>query len=491
MPFNDLQSQIIALAASSASLEPTPAERSTWQVAADKLVGDFIDRLPTLKMFSPLQPMTLADFDREVAQNLSPELLLAAVKNGLTQVGILTGGAGHLGFIPGGGLYLGAVADHFAAAINAFTADAFSSPIAVHIHNQAIRWLANLIGYNESSWGDITSGGSQATLTALCVARDACGIKPRDYAITCVYLGEHTHHCCRKSLDILFAGDIQVREVPSINHVMDHARLANQIAIDIENGLKPWLIVATGGSTNLGLVDPISEIGSVAQKHKMWLHVDGAYGGFFKLCPETSALFSGLAEADSVVLDPHKGMFLPYGCGAVLFKDGTHLGRAFAATGSYLQDRNGEPNMLRSPMDYSMELTRPFRSLRLWLFIKVYGENILTNALSEKLLLARYACKQISAIENIVITSPLDLSIFAFHFEPPTGDSRDRNVCTKELLRRINSHSEVFLTSTLIDDLFVIRVAVLSFRTHIETIDSLIDIVSQESRLLAQNLESL
>lgn len=462
----------------------------SWQNATDKLLREFIDGLSTQKTFAPSQPQTFTDFDSEVGDSHQPEHLLAAVKNGLTGSGVSTCGAGHLGFIPGGGLYLGAVADHFAAGINAFTADAYSSPIGVHIHNQAVRWLADLIGYDDQSWGDITSGGSQATLTALCVARDASGIKPRDYAITCVYLGEHTHHCSKKALDILFAGDLQIRYVPSINYVMDQAWLAKQIETDLMNGLRPWLVVATAGSTNLGLVDPISLISAITRKHKMWLHVDGAYGGFFKLCPETSALFSGFSEADSVVLDPHKGMFLPYGCGAVIFKDGSQLGRAFAATGSYLQDRVSMSVSQRSPMDYSMELSRPFRSLRVWLAMKVYGTSVFANALSEKLLLTRYACQRISTVKNIVIAAPLDLSIFAFRYEPTSGDIRSREDCTKELLRRINAHPEIFLTSTIIDGHFVIRVAVLSFRTHIETMDALVKIVGEESMSLTNSLNS-
>ena len=490
MLFTELESQISALATASAALEPTPAELISWQEAADNLLREFIGSLSTQKTFSPSQPRTLTDFDQEVGDSDSPQHLLAAVKNGLTGSGISTAGAGHLGFIPGGGLYLGAVADHFAAGINAFTADAYSSPIGVYIHNQTVRWLADLIGYDDLAWGDVTSGGSQATLTALCVARDASGIKPRDYANTCVYLGEHTHHCSKKALDILFAGDLQIRYVPSINYVMDHAWLANQIETDMKNGLKPWLIVATAGSTNLGLVDPISLISTLARKYKIWLHVDGAYGGFFKLCPETSAMFSGLAEADSVVLDPHKGMFLPYGCGAVIFKDGSHLGRAFAATGSYLQDRVNKSVSQRSPMDYSMELTRPFRSLRVWLAIKVYGTSIFASALSEKLLLTRYACQKISALPNIVIAAPIDLSIFAFRYQPASGDLRSRDDCTKELLCRINIHREVFLTSTLIDGHFVIRVAVLSFRTHIQTMDSLVKIIGEESLSITMSLKS-
>jgi glutamate/tyrosine decarboxylase-like PLP-dependent enzyme len=219
----------------------------------------------------------------------------------------------------------------------------------------------------------------------------------------------------------------------------------------------------------------------------MWMHVDAAYGGFFALCPETAELFSGLSEADSVVLDPHKGMFLPYGCGAVLFKNGGLLGRAFAHSGAYLQDRDDETPRPRSPMDYSLELTRPFRSLRLWLALRIHGQDVFRSALQEKLALAQYCHDCLATVPYIEVFARPNLSIFAFRHVPPKG-SRSPNDATRLLWTRLNRHKEFFLSSTTVDGSFIIRVAILSFRTHLETIDALVDAIRTEAAALAKEL---
>ncbi|XYI02197.1 pyridoxal phosphate-dependent decarboxylase family protein [Sorangium sp. So ce1128] len=483
----ELRSQIRQKALQSASLEPSQAERSRWQSTTDALINDFIDRLGSYPTYSPPAPDLLARFEEQVAQGDSPGAILEAVQRAMTQSGILTAGPGHLAFVPGGGLYAGAIADHFAAVMNVFSADTFASPVATYIHGEVIRWLASMIGYDEKAWGDITSGGSIATLTAFAVARNARGIHPRKYESFCVYATTHTHHCCEKALDVLFAGALTLRRVPTRGHAMDVEALASMIESDREGGRTPWMVIANAGSTNLGAVDPLGPIAGIAKANAMWMHVDAAYGGFFALCPETAELFSGLSEADSVVLDPHKGMFLPYGCGAVLFKNGELLGRAFAHSGAYLQDRDDDAPRPRSPMDYSLELTRPFRSLRLWLALRIHGKYVFRSALQEKLALAQYCYACLVTVPDIEVLARPDLSIVAFRYVPLQG-SRPPNDATKLLWIRLNRHKEFFLSSTTIDGLFIIRVSILSFRTHLDTIDLLLDAVRTETSALLKEL---
>jgi len=222
-------------------------------------------------------------------------------------------------------------------------------------------------------------------------------------------------------------------------------------------------------------------LATLAKEFSLWLHVDAAYGGFFTLCEEVREKFSGLSEADSIVLDPHKGLFLPYGCGAVLVKQGEQLRQAFDHQASYLQDRNNKnkehnSEEQKSPMDYSLELTRPFRSLRIWLALKIHGEAIFTLALREKLLLAQYCRDQLAMIPHLHLMGNMDLTILAFRYEN-SATGKNGNEQTKALLQAINSEQKVFLSSTLIDGYFVIRVAILSFRTHLHTVDDLIHIV--------------
>lgn len=474
-------------------LEPEADERQSWQQSVDHAVSSFISELGGARTFSSRTRDLLEDFDRQVESSQSLTDLIKAVTNGVSKSGLLTAGPGHLGFVPGGGLYLGALADHLSSALNPFSADEFAAPIATHMHNQALRWLCDLVGYGDEAFGDLTSGGSIATLTALHVARKAAKIRSQDIASLCIYVGEHTHHCFQKAVDTLFGEDIHVRIVPSHSYAMDVVYLSEQISRDLREGLRPWLVVATAGSTNLGRIDPLADIARVAEQYGLWLHVDAAYGGFFRLVPELAQKFRGLEKADSIVLDPHKGLFLPYGSGAVLFKKGFLLCHQTKA--SYLQDRDhdqpegdtgvGRALVRRSPMDYSLELTRPFRALRLWLTQKVYGREVLAAALREKRILAVYAAEELASMPHITLVTDPDLSILAFRFSP---GGRVTNEGTAKLLSRINSHPEVFLSSTTIDGQMVIRVAILSFRTHMETIDKLLQIVRAESAQIAEGM---
>lgn len=492
----DLKPALLALQAASANLEPSEEQRAAWQAALDCLINRFYAQLPLAAASYPVADVAsaaasatlLSDFDTRMSQASSVEDILATLTDAITASSVATAGPGYLGFIPGGGLYVGALADHLAAALNVYSAAAFTAPIAVHIHEQVVRWLCDMVGYGPDAWGDITSGGSHATLTALYVARTSMGIRARDYERTCVYLSEHTHHCAKKALRVLFGDDLIIRTVPLRQQVMDSQALAELIAQDLAHGLQPFMLIATAGSTNLGRIDPLPELAALARQYGLWLHVDGAYGGFFRLCDEVAAQFAAMELADSIILDPHKGMFLPYGCGAVLFRDGKQLRAAMDQSAAYLQDV--DEVLQKSPMDYSLELSRPFRSLRIWLALKVHGVTPIVQALREKLLLARYCQQALQNMPQLHLLGPVDLSILAFRFHDSgagvagvagLADKAHCNARTRQLFQRINARQEVFLSSSMVEGFFVIRIAILSFRTHLLTIDQLIESIAIES----------
>ncbi|RZA25908.1 MAG: hypothetical protein EOP10_05340 [Proteobacteria bacterium] len=306
MPSSKLSS-IETAAEGSKQLQPSLQEIEQWQTCSDRLISDFYSGLATLPTYREITPDQMTEFETQTqACSDFPDLLKLVFKH-MTRSGILTSGPGHMAFVPGGGLYSGAVSDHIAAAINAFSADSFASPIAVKIHEDVIQFFCSMVGYDKHSWGDVTSGGSHATLTAFWTARESRSIRAKDYERTVAYLSEQTHHCCEKSLRILFGSDLIIRKVPLSEHAMSSAALCTLIEQDRASGLLPFLVVATAGTTNLGRIDPLDEIANIAEKEGLWLHIDAAYGGFFLLCEELKPKFSGISRADSIVLDPHKG----------------------------------------------------------------------------------------------------------------------------------------------------------------------------------------
>jgi glutamate/tyrosine decarboxylase-like PLP-dependent enzyme len=256
--------------------------------------------------------------------------------------------------------------------------------------------------------------------------------------------------------------------------------LTEAIREDKEAGFLPWLVVATAGTTDAGVVDPLESIAEVARHHGVWLHIDGAYGAMFALCEKGKEILRGIERADSLTLDPHKGLFMTMGTGAILVRDGDHLLKAFQHHASYLE---GAEVVLTpgkfSQSDLSPELTRPFRGLRLWLALKLTGVAPFRAALEEKLLLARYFFDKLGGLDGFVVAAPPDLSVVMFRYQPRRGDANEFN---QKLIQAIQHDGRVFLSSTKINGQVFLRLAVLGFRTHLETIELALEILEQKAK---------
>jgi glutamate/tyrosine decarboxylase-like PLP-dependent enzyme len=238
-------------------------------------------------------------------------------------------------------------------------------------------------------------------------------------------------------------------------------------------GIRPWLVVASAGTVDTGAIDPLPEIAELCRRYGVWFHVDGAYGGLFALCEEGRARLRGIELADSVALDPHKTLFLPYGTGAALVRDRRHLLDAFSATAEYIRPL-GESEVGSSPADLSPELTRHFRAMRLWLPLQLAGVAAFRAAQAEKLALARYFHARLAEMPGFELGPPPQLSVVAFRYVPQSGDA---NAFNARLLEQLQQEGRVMLSGTRIDGTFLVRCAILSFRTHAEHVDQAIDAI--------------
>jgi aromatic-L-amino-acid/L-tryptophan decarboxylase len=236
--------------------------------------------------------------------------------------------------------------------------------------------------------------------------------------------------------------------------------------------------VASAGTTNTGAVDPLDELADSASRHGLWLHVDAAYGGFFVLTEEGRRAMRGIERADSVVLDPHKSLFLPYGTGALLVRDAEALRRTHSLAADYMpESRNGVDFCEISP-----ELTRPFRGLRVWLPLKMHGIGPFREALEEKLALARWASDELKGIPGIEILAEPQLSALAFRLNQPGLSIEELNQLNRRLMKSINDRKRVLLTGTLLRREFVIRICVLSFRTHRDRMEMCLEDVREAAQ---------
>lgn len=440
-------------------------------------VNEFISGLPGVTAFREKEPASLTIGDKK--RSLSD--LLTLYREEVAKKGINAASGGHLGYIPGGGIFASAMADFLAASTNPFAGIYFASPGAATIENEVVSWLKKLFSFPESAVGNLTSGGSLSNLIAFTAARDRHGVKNELIRKSVVYMSRQVHHSVYKALRIIGLEDIAIRHIPlDGRHRMKADMLAEMVGDDRDEGLNPFMVVATAGTTDTGAVDPLDEIAAIAEKNGMWYHVDAAYGGFFILTSRKE-LFRGIERADSLVVDPHKGLFLPYGTGAVLVKDKLAVLHSQYYEANYMQDASAD-EMILSPANLSPELTRHFRGLRVWLPLNLHGIEPFRACLEEKLLLTEYFRRRLQELGFILGPEP-DLSVSYFWY-PFKTSINEKN---RQLMKEIHADGSVFLSSSIIDDRFVIRMAILAFRTKKGTIDRAMEMIK---KCLAKVMES-
>ncbi|MFL6844243.1 MAG: pyridoxal phosphate-dependent decarboxylase family protein [Allosphingosinicella sp.] len=468
-----LRAELERLRAEAAPLEPDAEARAAMAGAvfdhAQAFLGDLVEgpaNRPWGEAFRPPPGGEFGETSSDLGETL--EWLGRAVD----RPGITTASGFFTGYVPGGGLFHSALGDFLAAASNKYAGFASAAPGAVRMENATCAWIARTVGYPEGAAGTLTSGGSMANLTAIVAAREA---RDEDGG-GAVYLSRTAHYCIEKALRIAGRARAPRRLIPTDEHHRMRAdALREALERDVADGVRPWLVVASAGTVDTGAVDPLADIANLCEEFGAWFHVDGAYGGLFRLCPEGRAVLGGLERADTIALDPHKTLFLPYGTGAAIARDGQVLLDAFSASADYIRPL-GESEVGPSPGDLSPELTRHFRALRLWLPLRLAGVAAFRAAQSEKIGLARYFHARLSAMPGWEVGAPPDLSIVAFRYRPSSGDANDFN---QRLLRRLQEEGRVFLSGTRIDGADWLRCAILSFRTHLSHVDETIDVLAR------------
>lgn len=475
---DSLIGRIRELERAAAPLEPDSDARRALRETVAAHAEAFLGRLPAASAFES-DPGPAAELARHRPGEHAAALdeILQLFRRTVEDTGLKASSPGHLAYIPGGGLYASALGDYLAAVTNEYAGVRFAGPGAVEMENLLLRWMADLAGYPVGAQGNLASGGSIANLIAVVTAREAHGLRCSDIPRAVAYLTAQTHHSLEKALRIAGLGECVLRRVATDScHRMIPAALQQAIAADRAAGLRPWLVLAAAGNTDVGAIDPLEPIGRIAAAEKLWYHVDAAYGGFFLLCPEVRERLRGLELSDSLVMDPHKSLFLPYGLGAVLVRHGASLARAHDYRANYMQDTVASSPAADSRADLSPELSKHFRGLRLWLPLLLYGVAPFRACLEEKLLLTRYFHERVRSMGFDVGPQP-DLTVSTYRWMPEHGDP---DVFNEALIGAIHRDGRVFVSSTRVGGHYFLRLAVLSFRTHLETIDLTLQVLSEK-----------
>ncbi|PJJ75435.1 glutamate/tyrosine decarboxylase-like PLP-dependent enzyme [Thermoflavifilum aggregans] len=464
--------------------------------AAFSYAHEFLSTLPDQKAFveDVTTPKLLQQYPVQDEPRPADEVF-PALRKVFDNVSLNAASGGHLAYIPGGGLYYAALGDYLAAVTNKYSTVFYISPAAVKMENLLIRWMCGLVGYPvDKSGGYLTSGGSLANLSAIVAARDAKQVKAERVPRSVVYFTHQVHHCVLKDLRVAGLAECVIREVPMTDaYEMRADALQEMIEEDLRNQLYPWLVVASAGSTDVSAIDPLNDIADIAEKYGLWFHIDAAYGGFFLLTETGRKKMKGIHRADSVVMDPHKGLFMPYGTGAVIVKDVQTLWRSNHFDANYMQDAIPYHDEI-SPADISPELSRHFRGLRVWLPLQLYGLKPFRAALEEKMLLTQYFYHEVKKLGFETGPFP-ELSVMIYRYVPEhlKGNTAAINELNARILKKVNADGKVFISSTSLNGEYWLRLAVLSFRTHRNHIDYLLQLlkkITEEEKLSETKLHN-
>ncbi len=453
--------------------------------AMRELVDKAMDRIVAHVDSLPEQPVSANDGGAELAQSLAEPLpesgtpfdeILDLLFERAVPCTYNTASPGYLAYIPGGGLLQSAVAELIASSVNRYVGVWLAAPGLVQLELNVVRWLCQMVGYPATAGGILTSGGSLANLTAVVTARQERLGEQFDSGT--IYASDQAHHSVLKAAVLAGFPARNVRQVPADDKFrIRPGALERRIDKDMRRDLRPFLIVANAGTTNTGAVDDLEDLAEIAARRDLWLHVDAAYGGVFALTDRGRAAMRGLERAHSMTLDPHKGLFLPYGTGSLLIRDAGALKRTHSLHADYMPAMQDDADLVDF-CELSPELSRGFRGLRAWLPIKMHGIDAFRRNLDEKLDLARWAAGELSTIPGIEILAEPELSLVVFRLARKGLDPAELDLLNHELLDKINRRQRVFLTGTMLAPSgsrlgggFALRICVLSFRTHRDRIE--------------------
>ncbi|HWS53884.1 MAG TPA: pyridoxal-dependent decarboxylase [Pyrinomonadaceae bacterium] len=441
---------------------------------------------------------------------------LAALERGCREIAAHSRRNNHprmFGYVASPAAPVGALANLLASALNSNVTSWRSAPAPTEVERTVVRWLAEMVGYagaGEDCGGLLTSGGSMANLNALFVAHrareprggDGRGASRRGLwgagAPATLYASDQVHLSIPKAADVLGLGREQVRVVPSGDDFrMDVRALAEMIEADRRAGARPFCVVATAGTVSTGAVDPLDGVARVAREQGLWLHVDGAYGALARAAAPKRALFEGLERADSLSLDPHKWLYTPLDCGCLLLREPERARAAFAGTEEgYIKVFEREEDEAFAFWDYGVELSRPFRALKVWAMLSFYGARRVGETIAEDCALAEHLADLVRAADDFELLAPATLGICCFRYVPGrarrelesvTGGERERldarlDELNARVMHRVQRGGVAYISNAVLRGRFALRASITNFRTTRDDLAVTLDAVRRAAR---------
>jgi glutamate/tyrosine decarboxylase-like PLP-dependent enzyme len=390
------------------------------------------------------------------------------------------------GYVLGSGEPVAALADLLASVLNQNVTAWRSAPAAVALEQELIGALAAALGC-PGYRGSFCGGGSMANLMALTMAREA-QLPANEAGVRAgvVYASSEAHMSISKAMAVLGLGRKNLRLIPTDpSWRMSVSQLRQAIAADRSAGRAPFAVVATGGTVNTGSIDPLEQIAALCHEYDLWMHIDGAYGALAALAaPER---FEGLNAADSISLDPHKWLYQPLDCGVLLFKDAAAARKAFSYTGDYAKSLDDDPLEGFAFFEESLELSRRFRALKLWLSLRYHGMQAFRGAIRADLRHAQLLAEQVAANPRLELMAPVSLSAVCFRYRTET-EGVDEDRMNAAVLKRVIERGSVYLSNATLGGRFVLRACFVNHRTTEADVARIVpEVLAAAKELLAES----
>ena len=448
------------------SLDPDPAEmRRLAHLAIERAIADRA-ALADARVITPPDPAVLRPLCAEPLPRAGHgvDSSLAKFFDELLPLATRVDHPRFFGYVPAPGSFVGALGDWLASVTNLFVGSWLGGASFAQLEVQVLDWLRDALGL-EAAWGHglLTSGGSMANLTALCVARERCAAPLERQT---VHTSVEAHGSVRKAARILGYREENVIAVPvGFEQRIHPGALAESLDAADARGLVPAAVVATVGTTSTGAVDDVVACAGAAAEHGAWVHVDGAWGAAMAVLPERTEIRAALAAADSITLDPHKWLYTPLESGCLLTRHAGILEATFRAEGDYLQDvPRDEVNFF----DRGPEMSRGARALKLWLLLRSVGVDRIADAIRHDCALAERARARLGQDPRITVVTEPRMSVFSFRV--PGGEEANA-----DLVRRIHADGFCLLSSSRVAGSYVIRFCVVNHRTTEDDVDRTVD----------------
>ena len=464
------------------------------------LVTDYLADVRERPVFRPMHPTERRALVEDSLGDggLDPEAIVERFRTTVLPHAMGNGHPRFFGWVNSPPAPLGVLADFLAAAMNPSCAG--GDHAAIYVERAAARWLMELIGFpTDGSMGLLTTGGSVASLIGLAAARHRAAVEDgwnvraeglqRGRRPLVLYATEQGHSCLQKAAELLGLGAEAVHRVAVDGQFrMDVLALRAAIAADRAAGQRPFCVAASAGSAGVGAIDPLSELADLCAAERLWLHVDGAYGGMAAAVGRDTA--RGIGRADSVALDPHKWLSVPVECGAVLVRDGALLREAFSLVPPYLRT---EPDRgfggLPWFSEYGVQQTRGFRALKLWMTLQHLGRDGIRDLIGRHLALAETLATQIDRAPDLERLAPVGLSIVCFRYAPAhlRGDESRLDALNQRVMEDVQASGAAFLTQTTLHGRFALRACILHYATTEADLTALVDAVRDSGARLARS----